>query len=263
MEVRAATDEDAAGIRRVAEASLDETYAGDLGDDVVGAAVDEWYASDRLEQRLAADDVLFVVVEDDGAVVAFSESELDVRQPDDDDARPQEPADEPGVAAIQWLHVHPRYRDRGLGGRLLERTESELMEAGANRVEGRVLAANQAGNEFYQANGYARTGQRTLDVGGTSYTEHLYVKLPSGSAADLTEEFEVEDGTVFVAYDERERGSDAPFYAAYRSEDRTDRYGFYCANCGSLDTTMDAMGRVECNDCGNHRKPTRWDAAYL
>lgn len=262
MKVREATDSDVAGIRRVAEASLEATYADQLGEDIVAKAAEEWYDPDRVRQRLADEDVRYIVVADGDDVVAFSESEFDARQ-GADDARPETPADEEGVAAIQWLHVHPDHRDRGLGGRLLKRTETTLLESGANRVEGRVLAANDEGNEFYQANGYARTGQRTLDIGGASYTEHLYVKLPSGETAALTEEFEVEDGTVFVAYDERERGSDAPFYATYRTEDREDRYGFYCANCGSLDTSMDSMGRVECNECGNHRKATRWDAAYL
>ncbi|MGB9963688.1 GNAT family N-acetyltransferase [Halobacterium sp. CBA1126] len=259
MQVREATHDDADGIRRVADASLEATYAGQLGEDIVAAAADEWYGDDRLDERLDADDVVFVVVVDGDEVVAFSESELDARQPTDEQF--VESAD--GVAAIQWLHVHPDHRDRGLGGRLLERTETELLERGANRVEGRVLAANDEGNEFYQASGYARTGERTLDIGEETYTERLYVKLPDGEAAELTEEHEVGGDTVFVAYDERERGSEAPFYAAYNTTDREERYGFYCANCRSLDTAMDAMGRVECGECGNKRKATRWDSAYL
>lgn len=259
MKVREATHDDADGIRRVADASLEATYAGQLGEDIVAAAAEEWYGADRLADRLDADDVVYLVVVDGDEVVAFSESELDVRQPTGETSL--ESTD--GVAAIQWLHVHPDHRDRGLGGRLLERTETELLEGGANRVEGRVLAANTAGNEFYQASGYARTGQRTLDIAGETYTEHLYVNLPADEAAELTEEHEVDGGTVYVAYDERERGSEAPFYAAYSTTAREERYGFYCANCGSLDTSMDSMGRVECGECGNKRKATRWDSAYL
>jgi hypothetical protein len=26
---------------------------------------------------------------------------------------------------------------------------------------------------------------------------------------------------------------------------------------------MDSMGRIVCNNCGNKRKATRWDASYL
>lgn len=262
MNVREATRGDIPGIRRVAEASLEATYADQLGEDIVVAAAENWYDSSRLEKRLDTEDVRYLVGVDGDDVVAFSESELDARQPDDD-GRPEQPGSADGVAAIQWLHVDPEHRDRGFGGRLLEQTETALLEAGANRIEGRVLASNRLGNEFYQAHGYARTGNRTLDIGDGSYTEHLYVKLPSGQTSELTEEYEVEDGTVFVAYDERERGSVAPFYSAYRTRDRADRYGFFCANCGSLDTSMDSMGRVQCGNCENRRKATRWDAAYL
>lgn len=247
MDYREATSADAAGIRRVAEASLMETYADALGEDVVSAAADEWYRDERLTDRLGDDAVQFLVVEDEDSVVAFSESELD------GDA----------AAAIEWLHVHPDHRGQGIGVELLERTETELLERGANRIEGRVIAANQPGNDFYQAHGYVQTGVRSLDVGDTTQTEHLYVKLPESDDPVLTERRETDAGSLYVAFDERERGSKAPFYSAYRTPDRTEKYGFYCANCESVDTAMDSMGRVACGECGNERKATRWDAAYL
>ncbi|MFC3478791.1 GNAT family N-acetyltransferase [Halobacterium litoreum] len=247
MDVREATSADAEGIRRVASASLEATYADALGEDVVAEAVDEWYRNGRLADRLDDESVQFLVAADDGDVVAFSESELD------GDA----------AAAIEWLHVHPDHRERGLGVELLERTEAELLERGANRIEGRVIAANQSGNEFYQDHGYVRTGARTLSVAGSDHTENLYVKLPESEDPTLIEPRETAEGTLYVAFDERERGSKAPFYSAYRTEDRNDRFGFYCANCESVDTSMDSMGRVECANCGNKRRATRWDSAYL
>lgn len=67
---------------------------------------------------------------------------------------------------------------------------------------------------------------------------------------------------VYVARDEAERGSKAPFFVAYRGVDRTRKYGWACGHCGSLDVAMDTMGRIACNDCGNLRKPTEWDAAH-
>ncbi|MFB6068575.1 MAG: GNAT family N-acetyltransferase [Halobacterium sp.] len=248
MEIRETTGEDVEAIRSIADASLGETYSGALGADVVDAAADEWYAEDRVADRFASDRVAYLVAEEDGDVVAFSESELD------GDA----------AAAIEWLHVHPDHRGEGVGVALLEKTEAVLLERGANRIEGRVLAANQRGNEFYQDHGYVRTGARSLDISGETYTENLYVKLPESEAEpELLERRETEEGTLWVAFDERERGSKAPFYTTYRGEDREDRFGFYCSNCESVDTSMDAMGRVECADCGNKRKATRWDAAYL
>jgi len=67
-----------------------------------------------------------------------------------------------------------------------------------------------------------------------------------------------------VSYGEAARGTRAPFYTTYKSEDRHDRYAWFCGNCDSIDNAMDAMGRIECNNCGNRRKATRWDASsYL
>ena len=72
-----------------------------------------------------------------------------------------------------------------------------------------------------------------------------------------------DDGeTVYVTRGEGERGSKAPFYVAYRSPDGRNPYGWLCGNCESFDNAMDAMGRIQCNDCGNMRKPTQWDAAH-
>jgi rRNA maturation endonuclease Nob1 len=59
------------------------------------------------------------------------------------------------------------------------------------------------------------------------------------------------------------RGSQAPFFTVYEDHERTDKYGYYCGNCETLVTSMDSMGRMECTACGNQRKPTRWDSAYL
>jgi len=67
---------------------------------------------------------------------------------------------------------------------------------------------------------------------------------------------------VYVARDEAERGSKAPFHVVYRTDARERRYGWYCANCETFDNAMDTMGRIQCNECGNVRKPTEWDAAH-
>ncbi|AAG19152.1 MULTISPECIES: GNAT family N-acetyltransferase [Halobacterium] len=247
MIVREATHADGDAVRAVANASLEASYADPLGDDIVHTAATEWYDSDRLADRLDTDAVQYLVAERDDAVVGFSESERDG-----------------DVAAIQWLHVHPDARGDGVGGSLLSDTETHLLEHGASRIEGRVLAANEPGNDFYQAHGYARSGTRELAIRDDTHTEHLYVKLPAAaSTAAMTERRETTVGDLWVALDERERGSDAPFYAAYRDADRETKYGFYCAACEHADTAMNTMGRVACNNCGNERRETRWDAAYL
>jgi hypothetical protein len=71
------------------------------------------------------------------------------------------------------------------------------------------------------------------------------------------------DGTtVYVASDEGDRGSKGPFLVAYATPERERRYGWWCTSCNTVDNAMGAMGRIECNVCGNFRKPTEWDAAH-
>lgn len=71
------------------------------------------------------------------------------------------------------------------------------------------------------------------------------------------------DGSeVYVDTSDRERGSEGPFMTAYTAADGRQRWGYFCANCESMDTAMDPMGRIVCNRCPNRRKPTEWDAAH-
>ncbi len=72
-----------------------------------------------------------------------------------------------------------------------------------------------------------------------------------------------DDGdTVYVSETDGDKGSKGPFLVAYESPDFERRYGWFCTNCESFDNAMDAMGRIKCNQCGNFRKPTEWDAAH-
>ncbi len=72
-----------------------------------------------------------------------------------------------------------------------------------------------------------------------------------------------EDGTtVYVSTTDGDRGSEGPFLVAYESRDADRRYGWFCTNCERFDNAMDSMGRIKCNQCGNFRKPTEWDAAH-
>ena len=57
------------------------------------------------------------------------------------------------------------------------------------------------------------------------------------------------------------RGEKGPFYRVYEA-DRTTRWGYRCRNCRTLDTAVDSMGRVHCNECGNRTKAEEWDAAH-
>ncbi|MFB6200747.1 MAG: GNAT family N-acetyltransferase [Halorhabdus sp.] len=251
MEIRTATPGDKPAIRDVARRSLQSSYS--LSPQTITTGIEEWYGEEPLEESIASDDRLLLIAEVGGQVVGFSESTLTADRP-----WVTGESDEGRDALLLWLHVDPDHRGAGVGTTLFEETVDRLRESGAATVQGRVLANNQDGTDFFEARGFERVGRTEIEIGGRTYVENRYVAEPTG-----LEPLESGDQTVYVDHDESEGGSEAPFHIVYTDPDREHRYGYYCDNCGRLANAMDAMGRIECSACGNRRKPTRWDAAYL
>ncbi|MBZ6496121.1 GNAT family N-acetyltransferase [Natrinema longum] len=250
MEIREATDADVEAIRSIAHDSLNSTYTAFLEEATIDDAIEQWYG-DSIADELADDRSLFLVVERDGEIAGFSQSEL-VGQP-------------ATIGHLLWLHVHPDHRDGGTGVRLLVRTRERLLEEGATGIQCFVLADNEGGNEFYRNHGFEQAGQREVEIGDETFTENVYIEcdLDDDGEWGAIDELTVDGETIYVSYGEAARGSRSPFYTAYKSEDRHDQYAWFCGNCDSIDNAMDAMGRIECNNCGNRRKATRWDSSYL
>ncbi|RLM57566.1 GNAT family N-acetyltransferase [Halobellus sp. Atlit-31R] len=251
MDVRDATTEDVDDIRRVATESLTASYGHAIDEEIITAAVDEWYSPDRLTESLTDDRRVFVLALHEGTVVGFAQSEIS-------DGRET-------VGYLDWLHVVPDHRGEGIGSQLLARLEEELVGADVDRLEGRVLSENQEGVSFYDEQGFTEVGERTVDIHGESFSERVFTTFLDDEEPERTGIVEREVGgqTVYVTYDESMRGSDAPFFAAYIDADQTERYGWMCGADESFDIAIDTMERLECNTCGNRRKPVRWDAAYL
>lgn len=249
MEIRTATAEDVEAIRDVAGASLSASYGHVVDEELLEGAVERWYEESEVSADVANPETVFLVAVDDGTVVGFAESYVVDRRE--------------RVGEIDWLHVPPDYRGEGVGSDLLDRVEDELREAEAANIEGRVLADNEAGTTFYEREGYTQSGERHVDIGDGTFTELLYRKRLSRAERDRKESYETDDGdTVYVAFERSERGASAPFYIAYTDENHENRYGYLCGDCESTNVAIDTMDRVECLDCGNRRKPVRWDAAY-
>jgi ribosomal protein S18 acetylase RimI-like enzyme len=252
MDVRDATAEDVADVRRVATESLRASYGHAIDEATITAAVDEWYSADRLREAVTDDREVFVLAVDEESVVGFAQSEIaDGRET---------------VGYLDWLHVVPGHRGEGIGSQLLARLRQELVADDVDRLEGRVLTENEEGVTFYTEQGFSEVGERTVDIHGESFTERVYTTFLDEEETQPTGlvERHADDGTaVYVAYDESVRGSDAPFFAVYTDEERATRYGWMCGAEETLDVAMDTMERLECNECGNRRKPVRWDAAYL
>lgn len=251
MEIRDATGDDAGDIAAVAEASLGDSYAEYVDESTIEGFVEEWYAPEHVEEVLAEGTDTILVAETDAGVVGFVQGGL-VDQ-------------EPPAGEIAWLHVHPDHRGQGIAVQLLGRIVDSFESKNAGLVRGLVLENNREGAAFYEHHGFERVDERQLTIEDEAYTELVYRKAIDGAAdREVTEPVTGPDGeTLHVAYSEAERGNRGSFYAVYETPDVTDRYGWYCGNCGSVAATMDAMGRVECSNCGNRRKATRWDAAYL
>ena len=251
MDIRNATTDDVDAIRRVASESMAASYGHAIDEAALTAAVDEWYGPDRLTESLADDNAVFVVAVDSGSIVGFAQSEV---------AEGRE-----SVGYLDWLHVIPEHRGGGIGSQLLRRLKQQLVDAGVDRLEGRVLVENQAGVSFYEEQGFSEVGTRDVEIHGEVFEERVYTTFLEDTDADPSGlvEREIDGRTVYVAYDESARGSDAPFFAVYLDEDRKKPYGWMCGGDEGFDVAMDTMERLECNACGNRRKAARWDAAYL
>ena len=209
---------------------------------IVGA-IEEWYDESRLMDIFEDDGKLLLVAEHRDQVVGFADSVVTGE----------------GTAELLWLHVAPDYGSEDYGQQLFEATRDRLAERGAATLRGRVLADNADGNAFYERQGFVKVGETEMEIDGTPHVENVYAE----DEAVRLEPVEDDGRTVYVDHEDQERGSVAPFDVVYTSEDGEDLYGYWCSNCGRLSNAMDPMGRIQCDSCGNARKPTRWDSAYM
>lgn len=250
MEVRDATADDFEAMRRTAAASMHESYDSFLDPETIDAALGEWYGADTLAAQIEADGALLYVATEDDEVVGFVQAEVVSKNPVE--------------GRVLWLHVHPDARGDGVGSRLFVRAQEALVDRDADRITGVVLAGNDIGTAFYEGHGFARAGERVVEVGDESYAEAIYVQSDAGETDwETLDEYDVDGRSVYVSYSEADRGSKGPLYTAYSDPERDRKYGYFCGACHSFEVSMDPMGVLECNHCENRRKATRWDASYL
>jgi ribosomal protein S18 acetylase RimI-like enzyme len=246
MEIRPLESADIESVRRIARESLAASYSV-LRDETIETAIEEWYAADVFEDYLDSDEMVFLVAADDDDVVGFSQSHI------------LETADK---GRILWLHVDPEHRGRGIATDLFDATRKLLTERGTERTTGLVLTENEEGNQFYTTHGFEKLYDRTITIAGKAHVENVY-----GEEGTEFGELELRTATdgeqIYVDFAESSRGAAGAFHPSYLDQDRDQLYGWFCSNCETTNNTMDSMGHIECNQCGNLRKATRWDAAYL
>lgn len=251
MEIRTAKGTDASDIAAAARSSLVESYSHFVDEDTIDEMVEQWYAPERVRDLLDDDHTLVDVAVRDDQVVGFAQGEI--------------VETDPMVGEIHWLHVIPPERGRGLGLQLLGRLQETFRDRGASILRGLVLEENEVGTAFYEEHGFEPVGTGEVEVNGDQFDEAVFEKqLGDEPAEQVVEQISgPDDRDLSVNFSEAERALRAPFYPVFETQELTDRYGWYCGDCESLDNTMDSMGRIVCNNCGNKRKPSRWDASYL
>lgn len=158
MALRTATEDDVESIRRVAELSWEVNYP--LTRETAAAAVDDWYAPERVAEELDDARTVLLVAERDDEVVGFSHATWN------------EAASE---GYILRIYVHPDHREEGIGRDLLEWTREELADHGVEQVNAMVLAENGPGNAFYQRYGFERVDESETAIGDETYRENRYV----------------------------------------------------------------------------------------
>jgi ribosomal protein S18 acetylase RimI-like enzyme len=274
MNVREPTAADHDRIAAVAESAMTSSYQ--LSPQEIERITAEQFGDDALAAKRERESIHLRVVEteadvDEPTVVGYVEGRVD----------------EPW-GTLEWLFVEPEHRGGGVGTALFEAGREALEAAGAEQLRGQTLEANAAGQEFFEAFGLEQAGDRRVEIGDETLTENVYVD-PSGDpgAAEAVQDEAIEDEAalpditvrggdvtaethdgrrVYLDTDDPESGEDGPFFVTYTDPAYTERFGYYCSNCGSLDVTMDSSDRLECLECGNShatRSSEAYDGSYL
>lgn len=250
MEITQATADDAAAIRKVADRSMEASYA--LSPSVIEAILDDQFDEDRLAALVEDEDAVLLAATEAGNLAGFVEG-----------------VQEDGTGTIAWLHVATEFRGQGVGSALFDAACEALREAGADTLQARDLADNAEGQDFFQHLGFEAAGQDRIDINGEPHIVEVYAEREGAvddedrTDAPPRESITTEDGEVHIDRENPRDGESGPFFVAYSDPDREEPYGFYCGNCESLVEAIDSLDRIECGTCGNLNKPQEWDGSYL
>ncbi|PSP61341.1 GNAT family N-acetyltransferase [Halobacteriales archaeon QH_8_64_26] len=284
MELREATDDDTERISELAHSTMTAAYA--LSPQQLDAIAEERFEEEPLTDAIESEERVVLVAEngeseadDEPVIVGFVLGEH------------REEAGE-----LRWLFVDPEHRGKGVGTELYEAGSEALGGDGTGHVTASVLEANTQGGTFFERVGLEEADERQVEIGEQSFIEYVYAEPSAieGSDGEVSEEYDrpdsdatdvtdadlpgtetrgnstvarTDDGTdTHLDRKETESGTEAPFVVAYTDAEFTDRYGYYCGNCGSLDTVLDESERIECTDCGNSHAPRSeeaYDGSYL
>jgi GNAT superfamily N-acetyltransferase len=157
MNIRPAASADCTRIAEIARVSCESSYS--LGPGAIEAIIEDQFSAAALAARVEAPDSLLFVAEDDGGagveVQGFVEASVG------------------NEVTMEWLHVHPEARGRGIGTALVERVRSSHED----RVLGaRVLSSAAEGGEFFEQFGLRQSGVGHSTIGGEEYSIALFTE---------------------------------------------------------------------------------------
>ncbi|WP_231186674.1 GNAT family N-acetyltransferase [Haladaptatus sp. DYF46] len=272
MKLHEPTSNDAERIHELARSAMTTSYS--LSPQQIENVVNEEFSDDRLANVLTRSDAYVFALEDEDfeTLVGFIEGYLDG-----------------DTGEIRWILIDPEHRGKGVGKELLETAVEKLREDDAERIHVKILEANREGSEFLDEFNIAKTGSQQVEYGGESFIEDQYtldatereavddeseeelepteVALENTNTHDGTLSATTDDGeTVYLNMGEAKSGTENPFFVTYTDEAFTEQFGYFCGNCGSLDTTRDAQDHIECPECGNVHTPKSaesYDDSYL
>jgi ribosomal protein S18 acetylase RimI-like enzyme len=272
METRAAEADDFERITDIVERSMRNSYR--LSPQQIEAIVEEQFEPDRLREKRDRSDTVLLVTEtsedvEGRKVAGFAEGRIDE-----------------SVGELTWLFVDPQRRGQGIGTDLFDSVSQAMRDDGVEQIRGAVLETNTEGQDFLERFGLEHKTDDQMEVGEMDLANYVYADpsvevepSPDGRADSDDETWPdaerrdgqmtatTEDGQrLLIDTDDEQSGTEGAFYPTYADEAMTNRFGYYCSSCGSLDASMDNMNRIECTDCGNTHKPRSaedYDDSYL
>ena len=292
MPIREAEADDGERVREVVSSAMSSAYAISPGQ--IEVIVEEQFGDEAMERKTGSESTLLFVAtasedeaEEDGDMSAGTVVGVAEASVDESDAE------------LGWLFVDPEHWDLGHGTELFEAIEEGADRLDVRELRGATIVKNEQGQDFCEQFGFERVDDREAEIAGETFVEHIYartedadgesdpqtaspeeadepavegVETEEGTDTGVTEpevevpdEVTTDDGTTtYLERDEPLSGIEAPFFQLFEDEAREEPYGYFCSNCGSTNVTMDNMGRIECNECGNqHRSRNGYDASYL
>ncbi|HEY3796961.1 MAG TPA: GNAT family N-acetyltransferase [Caulobacteraceae bacterium] len=157
LSIRPATLDDAAEVARVHVQADRETYQAIFGRKFREVELSQSQA--RWTAALVADAV-FLVAEDDGAIVGFAQ------------------AHENWLSALYLLASHRR---QGMGARLLAEVRQQLAARGVAEIGFQCVADNAAAIAFYEAQGARQTGRKLEGEGDDAWWDVVFVLATSAA----------------------------------------------------------------------------------